>query len=203
MASGQASIVKLHTGYQSIHDLKRFLDYYLAGKKQTQNKGWRLYFLMFKDQEYYACSLGPYSITKAAGTTEYQYSINMTAYRREAQIPTGRPVKPVSNASKINAANTQNILSNLINGLNQARTTVAYANRVMAGIRSDIQASFIAPLGQVILLAKDIAGVAQNMSDFAFSGSTLKAMQELIQAILHFGQVVVAEFLWHRKSGSQ
>jgi hypothetical protein len=175
--SDDKTINTLHTGYQCIHDLARFLDYYLAGKKQTQNKSWRLYFIMNKDRKYYACSLGPYSITKAAGTTEYQYTINMTAYRREKDLP-GLTRGTQEQTSRINAANTQNILSNLINGLTQARHTVAYANRVMAGIRSDIQSSFIAPLGQIVLLAKDIAGLANNMSDFAFSGSTLKAMQE-------------------------
>jgi len=172
-----ATIKTLHTGYQCIHDLERFLDYYLAGKKQSINKSWRLYFIMNKDRKYYACSLGPYSITKSAGTTEYNYNISLTAYRREKKLP-GLSRGTIETTSALNAGATQNTLSNIINGLNQARTTVAYANRVMSGIRSDIQASFIAPLGQIILLAKDLGGLAKNMSDFAFSGSTIKAMEE-------------------------
>ena len=170
------NIVNLLTGYQSIHDLDRFLDFYQAGKKLEANRGWRLYFIMNKDKKYYACSLGTWTINKVAGTVEYQYSINMTAYRREPTLP---GLSPATNntKSKINASATSNTLSNIINGINQARTLVAQSNNVMSGIRNDINDSFIAPVGQLVLLGKDLVGLAKNMYDFAFSGSTLSAMK--------------------------
>jgi len=170
------NIVNMLTGYQSINDLDRFLDFYQAGKKQALNKGWRLYFIMNKDKKYYACSLGNWTINKAAGTVEYQYTINLTAYRREPTLP---GLSPGSNnlKSKINASATSNTLSNIINGINQARTLVAQSNNVMSGIRNDINDSFTAPIGQIVLLGKDLVGLATNMYDFAFSGSTLSAMK--------------------------
>ncbi len=164
----------MHTGHASTADLERFLDYYLASKKLKQNRGWRLYWLMHKDQKYYACSLMNYTISKVAGTTEYNYTISLNAYRRDASPPITAP--PVNAAAS--GRTTSNTLSNIFNGLRQARNAVASAHRVMAGIRSDINDSFIRPLGEVMLLAKDLAGLVKDMSDFTFSGSTLNEMQE-------------------------
>jgi hypothetical protein len=164
------------SGYQSIHDLARFLDYYLAAKKLSKNKSWRLYFIMHKDQMHYACSLNNYSIVKASGTTEYQYTINMTAYRREASTNPAAIARGFKSAA--NAASSANTLSSILNGIRQARTTIAYAHRVLAGIRSDINESFIAPVGEIYLLGKELVGLGQSMYDFAFSGETLKAMEE-------------------------
>lgn len=170
----EISSLGLHTGYESINDLERFLDYYLAGKKLKDNRGWRLYFLMHKDSKFYACSLTNYSITKQAGTTEYNYNIALNAYRREATPPTS--VKPVNSVQ--GARTTSNTLSNVINGIRQARNVIADAHRVLAGIRSDINDSFIRPLGETLLLVKDLGGLGKDMSDFAFSGSTVSAMKE-------------------------
>lgn len=164
----------LHTGYESIHDLERFLDYYLAGKKLKKNRGWRLYFLMHKDSKFYACSLTNYSIVKSAGTTEYQYTINLNAYRREATPPVTLP----PNNQLASGRSTSNTLSNVLNGLRNARRAIASAHRVLAGIRSDINDSFIAPVGEVVLMVKDLQGLGKSMYDFAFSGSTTKAMEE-------------------------
>lgn len=164
----------LHTGYESIHDLERFLDYYNAAKKLKKNKSWRLYFLMHKDSKYYACSLTNYSIIKTAGTNEYQYTINLNAYRREATIPISVKAKNQFGSNK----SVSNTLSNILNGLRNARTTIAFAHRVLAGIRSDINDSFITPVGEVVLMVKDLQGLGKSMYDFAFSGSTTKAMQE-------------------------
>jgi hypothetical protein len=169
-----SEINTLHTGYESIHDLERFLDYYLAGKKLKENRSWRLYFLMHKDQKYYACSLTSYSVTKSAGTNEYQYSINLNAFRRLPTVPGGAKRLPDPSASR----SVTNTLSNILNGIRQARTTIAAAHRVLAGIRSDINDSFIRPVGEIALMAKDLQGLRKDMYDFAFSGSTTKAMQE-------------------------
>jgi hypothetical protein len=172
----------LYTGYESINDLSRFLDYYLAGKKLSQNKGWRLYLIMNKDKAYYACSLQGYNIVKSQGTVEYQYNINLTAYRREKDKPVPA-VTPDNNVkSRINAANTANILSNIINGITQARRTIADANNVLSGIRNDIYTSFIAPVNQLVLLTKDLTGLATNVFDFAHSIQLLASMKEPIKS---------------------
>lgn len=168
-----SAISKHITGFQGIHDLDRFLDYYTAGKKLAENKGWRLYVLMHKDKKYYACALQNWSISKQAGTIEYNYSINLTAYKR---VPTLGDIRGPSNVQSAVKANS-NVLSNILNGLRQARATVASAHNVMSGIRSDINESFIRPLGEAVLLVGDIANTAKSMYDFAFSGQTLTAMQ--------------------------
>jgi hypothetical protein len=163
-------------GYQTIHDLIRFLDYYLAGKKLAQNKGWRLYFLMHKDQAYYTCGLNNYSWNKQAGTLEYQYSIQLTAYKRDAKDPTNsaRVAEPKFAGTK--ASSSQ--LSNIINGIDQARRSVASVHGILSGIRSDILESFIRPVGEIALLGKEIVGANKSIYDFAFSGETTKAMEE-------------------------
>lgn len=163
------------TGYQSIHDLSRFLDFYLASKKLAENRAWRLYFVMHKDQCSYACSLNNYAISKAQGTTEYQYNINLTAYRRDSSTV---PAVLRGLASAADARSSANTLSNALNGIRQARTAIAASHRVLAGIRADINESFITPLGEIVLMTKDLLGLALSMYDFAFSGETTRAMEE-------------------------
>jgi hypothetical protein len=160
----------LLTGYQTIHDMTRFFDYYLAGKKLAANKGWRLVFLMNKDNEYYACSLNSYSINKSAGTNEYSYNINLIAYKRypnvksigKVSIPKA-PSKPVTN--KMSAA---------LVALRRARDTVAGVHGVLSGIRSDIHDSLVTPMGQATAFARELGSATKTVGDYVWNSTFIK-----------------------------
>lgn len=163
------------TGYRFIHELTRFLDFYLAAKKLKENKSWRLYFYMYKDQMYYACTLNGYSIQKPPGSVEYNYNINLTAWRREEQ-----PVSGVSRTKKSSLTVSKDSLSQLnraINGIREARRALATFHGVMAGIRNDISESFIQPVGEATLLMADAVNLTTSVYDFAFNGDLSRSLE--------------------------
>lgn len=156
------------TGFSKIHDLKRFIDYYLAGKKLNQNKNWRLVFYAYKDQDKYYCILNSFGVQKGAGTIEYGYSIQLTSWRR-ADVKGGNTKKPLA-FSRDKGNDVQKAISSLI----QARRTLASFLDVMSGIRADIHDSFVVPVGELVLLLKDSSNAAFALGDFAFSGDIIK-----------------------------
>jgi hypothetical protein len=158
--TANAEVLK-STGFATVHDLKRFLDFYISAKKESKNNKWRLTFWMKKDREKYYCTLNSYSIQKVAGSLEYNYSIELTAWRR-APLTGDIFVKP-----RLSSVTTdKNKLSNIIAGISQARRAISSSLQILSGIRSDIKQTFINPIGEVLLLMKDIAGVALSVGDF-------------------------------------
>lgn len=160
-----------NSGFAKIHDLKRFLDFYISGKKEIANKKWRLVFYMKKDDEKYYCTLNNYSIQKTAGTIEYNYNIQLTAWRR---APLGETVVKKQKAVPTRATSTT--LSNVINGITRARIAVAKSLDVLKGIRSDIHDTLIAPMAEIHLLATDTIGAAHTAADFTFSGDITRSL---------------------------
>lgn len=155
----------LSTGYGFIHHLQRFLDFYMSAKKQSKYKNYRLHINMFKDQMYFDVTLNGYNISKQAGTLEYFYGINLTAWRRTAG-PAYSPAfrqKPLSPGA---ADRSANIIGRALGTLRQARRTVLASNQVLTGIRTDIQQSFYEPLREAILLGSDTVNLAASVIDF-------------------------------------
>lgn len=163
------------TGFAKIHDLKRFLDFYISAKKEVENSKWRLVFYMKKDDEKYYCTLNSYSIQKAAGTIEYNYSIQLTSWRRTPII--GGVVKK---KKAIPTKATSTVLSNITNGLKKSREVIAKSIDVLYGIRSDVYGSLIAPLGELYLLGADIVGAKKSLDDFLQSPDTVKGLKQAI-----------------------
>lgn len=169
-ALGNSEFADLYqTGFAKIHDLKRFLDFYISAKKEIQNKSWRLVFICHKDEEQYYCTLNNYATQKSAGTIEYGYTINMTAWRRS-------PINAKASPRKIpGTASVTSDLARIFASIVKSRQVLASYLNVLSGIRSDINDSFITPVGETILLTKDVVGAAFTMGDFAFSGDIIRS----------------------------
>jgi hypothetical protein len=169
------------TGYESIHDLARFLDIYMALKKQSQYRSYRLILAMHKDQMYYKCKLDNYSITKQAGTLEYSYNINFTAFQRLPNIneyigKNGRKPKNGLGDSR----NALSAISQAFASIKKTRQILADARNVLKGIRGDINDSIIQPMSDMNLALKDILGIAMDASDFYNHGTA-----QFNNAIIH------------------
>lgn len=156
------------TGYWFIHTMARFFDFYMAMKKSKEGHNWRLGFNMYKDQMYYDVTLQNYSIQKQAGTIEYLYGIQLTAWKRRAQ-----PIGGAREVQRIypSQAEQLNIIARIVNGLKQVRRLIARSYGVMSGIRADIDDSLIKPIRETVLIAKDTVNLAYDMYDFGFSGT--------------------------------
>lgn len=163
------------SGFSKIHDLKRFLDFYISGKKETANRDWRLCFYMYKDQEKYYCSLNNYGIQKGAGTIEYNYSIQLTAWRRT-------PIQARSKNKSLAARQNQiSDFAKIQRTLTETRRFISSYLNVLSGIRADINDSLITPLGETILLVKQAGGAVLTTADFAFSGDIIRSTESSIK----------------------
>ena len=155
---------QLNTGYVFFHELARFFDFYLALKKTMKGKDYRLTFSMHKDKMYYDCILNGYSFTKSPGTTEYQYRINLTAYRRRAD-----PIKPVkeSNPNYLQTqADKMSLLASITQGLLQTRIALYKLAAVLSGVNADIKATFLEPINQACLCLGAFNNMNQTVLDF-------------------------------------
>ena len=151
------------SGFRKLHELKRLLEIYIAGKKLVQNNHWRLVLYMYKDQERYICTLNNYSLNKRAGTVETDYSIALTAWRKTGINKQRTKVNPKSKVV------SQSDLQKGIRAISQARRTIAGAHNVLRGIRADLRQNFLTPLAEVSLLIKETIGVAASVIDFPSS----------------------------------
>ena len=156
-----------YSGYYYIHNLLRFLDFYVASKKQKACKNWRLVFQMHKDQMYYDCTLGPYNFDKDAGTVEYTYSVQLVAWRRRAAPVGNSRAKLANNGDRTPSQQNQlNKLQQIFNTLQQTRQLLFASYNVLAGINADINNSFVQPLNDVNMIIKDTLNLGLTMADF-------------------------------------
>lgn len=154
------------TGYEFFHRLARFFDYYLAAKKQ--NRQLRLAFHMYKDQMYWDVSLGGYDFTKVQGSMEYTYDVQLTAYRRR---PTpdlfGARVNPLAQrALQPTQVDALNALASVVNGIRQAKVALAQSFTVLAGIRADIESTFITPVNELNMFVTNLANLPRQAIEY-------------------------------------
>lgn len=152
------------TGYQTLHNLARFLDFYLAKKKTSEGKNLRLVLHMHKDKMYYDVTLNNFSFNKPPGSIEYLYSMSMTAWkRRKDPVGTERKPKTISLAAQTDLSLDQKI--NLaVNTVKKGRKTIAEAAGVLSAIKSDT-ISFFNTINEVIMFSNDLGGLIVQTAD--------------------------------------
>lgn len=170
------------SGYWSFHNMIRFLDFYITNKKTRAGKDMRFTFQMHKDQMYYDCILTGYNWQKIAGTTEYSYTINLTAYRRRpAPIlqDAGSALPQPVTASDLNA------FASIINGLRSARNVISASANVLRGIQADADSDLFQPMREAILLGSDALGLVTTIADFpqAIVNSAKASIESALQDI--------------------
>jgi hypothetical protein len=156
---------ELTTGYEFFQRFMRFLDYYLAAKKQ--NRRLRLAFHLYKDQMYYDVVLGPYSFVKQG--MEYQYNLQMMAYRRRPTPDVYRNsgvARLQQTAMSPTQVDSLNALASAINGIRQAKVALAQSFKIMAGIRADIEGTFITPVNELNMFVTNLVNLPRQAVEY-------------------------------------
>lgn len=151
------------TGYEVIHSMMRFFDWYLDAKKNGATN-LCLCFCMYKDRMFYDVSLNGYNVRKAAGTMEYEYTINMTAWRRRKEAPGGVPEPTTVKTGT--AGISPNYLAKLNLALQTATATIASVSDILNGVRADFSANVLQPIKQVGLLIAAAANAKLAVNNF-------------------------------------
>lgn len=165
------STVIPRTGYYFIHRLQNFLDKYLAMKKQRRYKNVRLQLIMEKDKMYYDCSLSSYNIRKGQGTLEYEYDLNLTAWRRSKDVAADK----VAAKRLPSSAKDLNAFSKALSALRNSRKLINSAVGILQGIRSDIDQSLLTPLREIMLFGGEAVGAGNTLMDFP--NSTIRSVK--------------------------
>lgn len=155
------SLETASSGYQAVHNIDRFFSMYLGAKKQGAKEMY-LSFYMHKDKMYYDCTLNGYSIRKIAGSLEYRYTINLTAWRRRAQPVYKRPGANFTVSGDLDA----NVLQRINDSLTLSTQALNSASQILRGVTRDYDNVVLGPIKRVALLGKAALGLGYSIGDF-------------------------------------
>lgn len=150
------------TGFYWFHSLLRFFEYYLHIKKSETGKDFRLGFNIYKDKQFFYVTLNNFRWQKIAGSIEYNYSINLTAWKKNSEAGAVSAVNIASSPVSSNA----NIFSTVRNAISSARQLFSAIQDIVYAADQDIYENFFTVVNQLNLLAKDSSGSALTASDF-------------------------------------
>lgn len=189
------------TGFYAFHQLRQFLEGYLAIKgagkpirKGEEDEGghrvlqtvWpnkvRLAFCMWKDNSVYLCKLNNFELRRSADSPlEYRYALSLQAYRR---VDLGKDGLAYENFKF--PIPKKNIISEILNRIDAVRKIVANAaNLVNLGIVGPL--AVLSELSrQISGIIKDTLGVVRSILDMpaAFVNGVLNAAFEVQQAAM-------------------
>lgn len=148
------------SGYSYMHMLERFFSYYMAVKKRKSGSKLRLVFAMHKDKMYYDCSFRDMNISKPPGSLEYQYSIQLIAWKRRADLNGLTLSKTKPNQQR---KTDSNLLQDLMDNIRKSRNVIAAASRVLSSVRSDIE-TFTDPIKEAGLLIAESIGLVADIA---------------------------------------
>ncbi len=171
-ANSVAELNTMTTGYRVIHSMMRFFDWYIDAKKGGgDGNRLSLCFCMHKDKMFYDVTLNGYNVRKAAGTMEYEYNIQMTAWRRRLRAPTGAEGSIVTTTSTTKAS--ANYFARASLALQLATKTISDAVNILSGIRSDFSQNILDPVKQLGLLIGTARGAGTTIASFPNSIAAL------------------------------
>ena len=165
--AGKKSVLKpeetpqglLGTGYAYAMLLDQFLEQYAEAKRNPKNSGWRLVLDIPKQNQSFIVTPQQFVWQQSAEKpSEIRYSLQFKAWRRIKIESIGPSPSPSLSAI------TPNLLQRLINGLDEARRTVASALNLITAVRGDFQTP-LNILRQSALFVKGLAGIPMAVAD--------------------------------------
>ena len=176
------SVIDTSSGYSQFRLLQQFLENYVAFKKTSVGRDYRLAFCTWKDDAVYLVTPQQFVVARVAGAPfEYPYSMQLKAWRR-------------INISNISSDSTNqfkptvlkaNALNNLLNSITAARSVLENARDIAAAVGGDLDHALFEPLRQIALFAKDALSVPLSFADLP-----LQIIQSAKSAIIGFISVV-------------
>jgi hypothetical protein len=148
-----------YTGYYQYHMLRLFLETYAEAKKYSEYSGWRLVLRIPKDKIDYIVTPQMFTTRKSvASPNEYLYSIQMLAW---AQLPDNQ-----METVRFDNNKAASYYSRAVTSLKRLRSMVNSFKDVVGAFKNDIDVNILGPINNVILLGKDITGLAKTVFDF-------------------------------------
>jgi hypothetical protein len=150
------------TGFYFAAQFSKFIDSYLALKKTTAGRPFKFGFSNYKDDEHYFCTMNGYSIDKQAGSLEYRYGLQLTAWKRAEAFDSytfAPKVKPPISFGSVDA------IRDTLRRIKAARNTLAGVRNTIAGIRNDVDRSFFQPLRELAIFAAEVIGTVSSVYD--------------------------------------
>lgn len=144
------------TGYWHFHKLVKFIDRFTALKKEKANKDKYLVFEMQKDDLHYKCTLRSFSFTKRAGTLEYDYTIQLTAWDYETI------------SGQYSQRDSVNALFALTSTIRRTREKIQAYKTIIQGFRQDI-GNIKKVAREMDLLIKSVTGTTPTVADMSDS----------------------------------
>jgi hypothetical protein len=147
------------TGYYHAMMLDQFLDQYAEAKRDPAHKHWRLVLDIPKQNRSFIVTPVIYEWNQSeAKPNEISYRLQFKAWKRvdlneKVQIKEG-PTNPLS----------PDLLTKIINAVNEARFAMASAYNLIQAVRSDFQTPFNV-LREISLFAKDLYGIPAALAD--------------------------------------
>ncbi len=152
-----------NTGYAQFHKLKDFLDLWANLSKRPENKNLRLALDLGKDDTTYLITPKRFTMQRSADSPmEYRYSLQLEAWKR-IKINGGKK-------DSLDKALSQGIFENIgkVQKIFQALQGIRKILQQVANLANAIRADFariVNMVRELILIAKDVAGIAKSIVD--------------------------------------
>jgi hypothetical protein len=165
--AGASAPASLLTGYGQYQLLRLFLDGYATLKTMPNSQSYRLALHQPKEGITYLVTPGELQEDKsAASPLEYRYTIPMTAWGTAN-------VQGLSYPSSTNVNSFNIAKGNILQTLQNIRTTVNQFNSIMPAVQSDYQQTIVGPLNLAIIAMKNLTGQSKTMLDYGGTNGAL------------------------------
>lgn len=175
-----------NSGYEQFHRLSDFLQIYALLAKDPQNNAVRLAFDMPKDAASYLVTPKSFTLTRSADSPlEYKYTIQMEAWKK-VKI-SGYAKESVSSDLKTGIFSNLSKVQSIIQTLQDVRSAINGLANLANAVRTDVGV-LVNGIREAILIAKDVANVAQSVIDLPnelitdIAGPILGAISDVKQA---------------------
>jgi hypothetical protein len=152
------------TGFYWFHSLLRFFEYYLHIKKTEDGKNIRLGFNVYKDKQFFYVTLNNFRWQKIPGSIEYNYSISLTAWKKNQNGP-DKGVQAL-NIGSTPVSRSFNLFDTIRQAIAGLRQTALSLQDVFYALDQDVYENFFSPLNEINLFVKDLQGIGSACGDF-------------------------------------
>lgn len=172
------SSISKSSGYYQFRKLQEFFENYVAFKKTTAGRDYRMALAIWKDQSIYLVTPQGFSVSRDASSPyEYPYQLSFKAWKRVKvnfqykQLNTFQPV--MRDANK---------LGKMLKSIDDARRIMEAARDTIAAVGGDLDHALFEPVRELMLFVKDVLGVPVAFADLPVQIVT-DAKQAIISAL--------------------
>lgn len=150
------------SGYYQMRLLQEFFENYVAFKKTSAGRNYRLAFAMWKDQSVYLVTPQAFVVQRSASSPfEYTYSLNLKAWRRILLDTFDNTPAPAWEP----AVRQPNLLARSLQTILDARDVLENFRDVLSAVAGDLDHALFEPLRETSMFLKDAVSVPLAFAD--------------------------------------